>query len=65
MKDLGYGKDYKYAHDYQTGYTEQAYLPEPLVGSVFYRPTDRGYEKIILERMAHLRRIATKDRPDE
>ena len=51
MKALGYGKNYKYAHDYKDAYTVQDYLPEALTGQVFYTPTDRGYEKIVKERL--------------
>lgn len=52
MKDLGYGKDYKYAHNYEGGYAEQSYLPEELSGKRWYAPVDRGYEKTIRERLA-------------
>jgi putative ATPase len=52
MKELGYGKDYKYAHDYEGGYAAQGYLPEELSGRRWYKPVDRGYEKTIRERMA-------------
>jgi len=47
MKTLGYGKDYKYAHDYKAAYVPQDYLPEKLQGRRFYYPTERGYEKTI------------------
>jgi putative ATPase len=47
MKTLGYGKDYKYAHDYTAAYVPQDYLPEKLQGRLFYFPTERGYEKTI------------------
>jgi putative ATPase len=50
MKDLGYGKDYRYAHNYDGGYVPQQYLPDRLQGRRFYRPAERGYEKIISER---------------
>jgi len=43
MKDLGYGKGYKYAHDYKGAYTTQEYLPEKLKGRRFYFPSERGY----------------------
>ncbi len=56
MKSLDYGKDYQYAHDHQDGYAQQAHLPEEIDKKVFYRPTDRGYEKLINERMAYLRK---------
>lgn len=57
MKDLGYGKDYLYAHDYRDAYVPQDYLPDKLRGQVYYRPTDRGYEKIIRERLEKWRKI--------
>nr|HID58409.1 replication-associated recombination protein A [Desulfobacterales bacterium] len=51
MKDLGYGKGYKYAHDFKDAYTAQDYLPETLQGQIFFVPNDRGYEKIINKRL--------------
>ncbi len=53
MKELGYHKGYKYAHDFDGGVAEQEHLPEKLHGKVFYRPTERGYEKMISERMRY------------
>jgi len=57
MKDLGYGKDYKYAHHYQDAFVAQDYLPEKLHGQVFYTPSGRGYEKIVKERLDKWRRL--------
>ncbi len=54
MKEQGYGKGYKYAHDFNGGVADQQHLPEQLAGTKFYRPTERGYEKLIGERMAYL-----------
>lgn len=51
MKDLGYGKNYKYAHNYEDAYVPQDYLPDELQGRFFYQPTNRGYEKTIGERL--------------
>jgi putative ATPase len=51
MKQLGYGADYKYAHDYEQNVVDQAYLPERLAGTLFYRPTDNGEEKNIKARL--------------
>ena len=51
MKDLGYGKGYKYAHDYADAKVEQEHIPDELKGREFYFPTDRGFEKIIKERI--------------
>ena len=56
MKNLGYGKGYKYAHNYKEAYTAQEYLPEKLKGSRFYVPSERGYEKKIKVRLEKWRR---------
>jgi len=60
MKDLGYGKDYKYAHNYEEAYVAQQHLPEQLKNKIFYSPTERGYEKNIKQRMDHWRRQMKK-----
>lgn len=57
MKDLGYGKDYKYAHDYKDAFIPQDYLPEKLEGKVFYYPTNRGYEKVVGQRLTGWREL--------
>ncbi len=59
MKGLGYGDGYRYAHDYEDAYVSQDYFPDELQGKAqsFYLPTDRGYEKIIRERIGEWRRI--------
>ena len=59
MKELEYGKGYLYAHDFAEGYVPQDYLPDELRGKgyQFYRPTDRGYEKAIGERLEQWRKI--------
>ena len=57
MKDLDYGKEYKYAHNYADAYVPQEYLPEKLRGQTYYTPTDRGYEKVIKERLEKWYRI--------
>lgn len=44
MKDLGYGKGYKYAHDYPGNIVEQQFLPDIMSGTVYYHPTENGYE---------------------
>jgi putative ATPase len=49
MKKIGYGKGYKYAHDFADAVVDQEHLPEPVRGKTFYHPTDRGYEKTIKE----------------
>ena len=57
MKELGYGKDYKYAHDYKEEYVYQEYLPEKLEGRHFYFPAEKGYEKTIKDRLEKWRKI--------
>jgi putative ATPase len=57
MKDLGYGKDYKYAHNYQDAAVAQEYLPDKLKGQQFYFPTNRGFEKTIKERLDRWRQL--------
>ena len=51
MKEMGYGEDYKYAHDYPEHFVEQQNLPEALKGKRFYTPGEQGYEKQVDERM--------------
>jgi putative ATPase len=49
MKALGYGKDYKYAHEYEDAMTDQEYFPDDLSGTIYYRPTEAGREKKLSE----------------
>ena len=51
MRSLGYGKGYKYAHDYTDAFAPQDYLPKEIQSKSFYLPTDRGYEAVIKERL--------------
>ncbi|MCD2493052.1 replication-associated recombination protein A [Lacrimispora sp. NSJ-141] len=53
---LGHGLDYKYAHNFPNHYVKQQYLPDEVVGTVFYEPTDLGYEKKIKERLEWLKK---------
>ncbi len=57
MKDLGYGKDYRYAHDQTDALVPQEHLPEAIRDTVFYQPTNRGHEAIISDRLQKWRRI--------
>ena len=58
MKGLGYGKDYRYAHDEDEGYAAgESYLPEGMERPSWYRPTDRGLEQKIRERLERLREM--------
>ncbi len=56
MEDLGYGKEYKYPHDYPDHFIGEEYLPENLKGRIYYHPTDQGFEKEIKKRLEFWRR---------
>ncbi len=57
MKNEGYGRDYRYAHDYEDGVVPgETYLPDALAGEVLYEPTEHGEEARIRARLAVLRR---------
>ena len=55
---LGHGLGYQYAHDFKNHYVQQQYLPDALVGTQFYEPTEMGYEKKIREHLERIRREA-------
>jgi len=65
MKDLGYGREYQYAHDDPSHYIPQQYLPDELVGERFYEPGQFGFEKRIAERMAWWAERAGRPNPAE
>ena len=54
-KKLGRGTGYQYAHDFPKHYVEQQYLPDGMEGSIFYEPSDNGYERRIKEHMKWLK----------
>ena len=57
MKDLGYGKDYRYAHDEADAFAAgESYFPEGMPAVEWYRPTERGLEAKIREKLEELRR---------
>ena len=58
MRELDYGKDYRYAHDEEGGYAAgEKYLPEGMPAVEWYRPVERGLELKIGEKLAHLREL--------
>jgi putative ATPase len=57
MKNLGYGKDYQYAHNYQEKVTNMQCLPDNLVGRSWYKPTDQGFETRLRARLDEIRKI--------
>jgi putative ATPase len=62
MKDLGYGKEYRYAHDETEGVAGMDCLPESLSSRRYYRPTDRGQEAELARRLEAARAIRTSKR---
>jgi putative ATPase len=62
MKEIGYGKDYRYAHDYPEALVDQGYFPSELRERVYYRPTNRGHERVIKERLDKWRKILAQRR---
>ncbi len=64
MKDLDYGKGYKYAHDYEEKITAMSCLPESLKGSEFYTPTDQGGEKAFAVRLKEIKKWKEDHRED-
>ena len=55
MSEAGYGKDYKYAHDYEGGFVRQEFMPESLSGTRFYEPNEENASEIkISERINQL-----------
>lgn len=61
MKDLGYGKGYKYAHNFPGHYVEQEHFPPSLKGSRFYFPGESGYERQIAARLKEWRQRTSKE----
>ncbi len=56
MQKLGYGRGYLYPHNYPGGWVKQEYLPKDLKNRIFYRPTERGFEREIRRRMGVLKK---------
>jgi len=57
MRDLGYGADYQYDHGSENAFSGQNYFPDGMDRQEFYRPTGRGFEQEIAERLAHWSRL--------
>jgi len=62
MKDLGYGRDYRYAHDYEGHIVDQQQLPDRLKDRRYYEPSENGEEAEIRCRLERMRRRLAGDR---
>jgi len=60
MKDIGYGKDYRYPHEDPDAVVDQEYFPEGLEGSRYYHPVDRGFEREMIKRIEYWRGLRGK-----
>ncbi|ATO45347.1 hypothetical protein C5L30_000392 [Companilactobacillus farciminis] len=56
MKNLGYGKDYKFAHDYQDKLTTMQTVPDEVLGHQYYSPTEQGREKLFKQRIDYIKK---------
>jgi len=61
MKEMGYAKGYKHPHQQSEAITDMTCLPDSLAEAEFYLPTDRGYEKILTERLLYLQNRRKKN----
>jgi len=57
MKNVGYGKGYKYAHDFEEKVTDMSCLPDNLAGRTYYTPTDQGFEQRLRQRLDDILKI--------
>ena len=64
MQEQGYGRDYKYPHDFAGNYVPARYLPDALAGQIFYEPGEQGLEARLKARLQQLRAAATKNHED-
>ena len=62
MKEIGYGKGYKYAHNYNGAVVDQTHLPDKLLTRRYYYPTDRGLEKELAERLKNINILKKKQK---
>jgi putative ATPase len=60
MKGLGYGKGYQYAHEYDDTVVSQHHLPDTLRARRYYKPSERGAEKDIRQRMTERNEVKKK-----
>jgi putative ATPase len=60
MKNVGYGKGYQYAHEYEEKVTGMQCLPDNLAGRNYYQPTDQGFEQRLRQRLDEIRKIKSR-----
>ena len=65
MKQIGYGRDYAYDHDAEEGFSGADYWPEEMSPQQFYKPTGRGFEAKVVERLAYWEKMRRERREQE
>src|SRR5437762_8366914 len=60
MKNISYGKGYKYAHNFDDKVTDMTCLPDNLAGRTYYQPTDQGFEQRLRQRLDEIRKIRSR-----
>src|SRR2546428_4695103 len=65
MKNIGYGKGYKYAHNFDDRVTDMTCLPDNLAGRTYYKPTDQGFEQRLRLRLDEIRKIKSRGTPND
>ena len=64
MRDLGYGKGYRYDHEAPEGFSGQDYFPEPLGRQTYYRPVERGFEREVRKRLDYWQKLRGRRQDD-
>jgi len=62
MKELGYGKDYKYSPEFEDGYSYQKYFPDKMNEKTYYLPSQFGFEKEIKKRLEWWKKLKDRDK---
>ncbi|MDD4857427.1 MAG: replication-associated recombination protein A [Candidatus Krumholzibacteria bacterium] len=65
MKDIGYGRDYRYPHDEPDSVVDQEYFPAELAGRRYYHPVERGFEREMIKRFEYWRSLRRKKKREE
>ena len=63
MKKMGYGQGYRYPHNYSSGWVKQGYFPQKVRNRIFYRPTNRGFEREVRKRIDGRRESHSRTAP--
>jgi len=65
MKELGYGKDYKYVHEFENAYSYQKCFPDKMNEKIYYIPSKFGFEKEIQKRLDWWKKLKEKQEDEK